>query len=285
MKRALLVAGSAVALAALLAGCGGTGETSGSAPATTGRAETAEEAAWRTKTQQFAHELDTGLQALATTASTDAYAAVSNLGPLAYCSDNLTALGPTPAAYELAHGSFEAACEELAGGARLWQSEVNSNGESFTAAAHAIRRGRRLLSRGEARLSSFQTEQPPLEGAEAARVQQWAREIDRYWTANVERAFEAVDRELNAGAANPIQALWDAHSGGDASTVGACTEILDRSVTEPPAAAAERVLGGLHDACAALESATDIDSFDEQSYQQAKTQMRRAIAALRNLAP
>jgi hypothetical protein len=61
--------------------------------------------------------------------------------------------------------------------------------------------------------------------------------------------------------------------------------MLDRFVTAPPAAVAERVLVGLHDACAALESATDIDSFDAQSYEQAKNQMHTAIAALRALAP
>jgi hypothetical protein len=249
------------------------------------RIESSSEAVWRQDAQQFAHELDTGLQALATTASTDAYAAVSNLGPLAYCSNNLDALGAPPPVYELAQGSFAAACEELSSGARLWQSEVNSNGQSFQAAAYAIRRGRRLLTRGEDRLVSFQTDQPPLQGTEARRAQEWARAIDKQWTSDIERAFASVDREIAAGAANPIQALWEEHSGGDAGTVSSCTDILDRYVTTPSTASATRALARLHNACAALEGATNIDSFDGGGYEVAKSQMRSAIANLRRLAP
>jgi hypothetical protein len=276
-----------VIAAAALSGCGGAKKQSNpsAAPAIGAHAETAAEAAWRTRAQQFAHDLDTGLQALATTASTDSYAAVANLGPLAYCASNLEALGSTPSAYELARGSFEAACEELSSGASLWQSEVNSNGQDFEAAAYAIRRGRRLLTRGEERLTLFQTKSAPLQGEDARRAQLWARKIDRYWTAEIESALASVDRELRAGASNPIQALWDEHSGGDATTVGSCSEILDRSVTSPPDAQAQHVLDQLHAACGALESAADISNFEEQAYQRAKAQMRAAITALRVLAP
>jgi hypothetical protein len=153
-----------------VAGCGGSVAKNGAAPGAT-RHETAQEAAWRQHAQQFSHELDTALQALASTASSDAYQAVSNLGPLTYCSQNLSALGSPPAVYQLAYGSVAAACEDFETGAREWRDEASSRGSDFDAATYAIRRGSAVLARGEERLQRFADQQPPLTGAEAARAQ------------------------------------------------------------------------------------------------------------------
>jgi hypothetical protein len=274
-----------------MGGCGG-GAAKPAATSNSARQETQAEAAWRQAAQQFTQDLDAGLQALASTASTDAYQAVSNLGPLSYCSQNLAGLGRVPPVYQLAYGSLAAACEQLESGAQLWRSEVNSNGSDFAAAVFAVRRGSRLVSRAEQRLRRYQTIQPPLSGAAATKAEAWASPIALQWASgqagSIQDALAQVDGKLNAGAADPIAALWAEHSGGAATTITACAEILDRFAKTPPNESTRHVSDDLHAACQALSTASDDSAghtFDPSGYARAKAQLRRAINELETVAP
>jgi hypothetical protein len=280
------------ALAVAAAGCGGGGtarkQTSNAGSA---RSETASEAAWRQKAEEFAHELDTGLQALASTASVDANQAVANLGPLTYCSQNLGSVGSPPPVYQLAYGSLTAACEYLETGSREWRDEAagQESGVGFDAAVFQIREGRTVLSRAEARLERFARVEPPLSGPAAAHVEDWASPIAlNWWALEMQPALAEVDKKLRDGSADPIADLWAEHSGGAAGTVTACREILDRYATSPPNATATRILDHLHSSCDSLSAATDDSAggqFDEAAYQQAKGQLNGAVTELQAVAP
>lgn len=286
MRRLVALALVAALWALAASGCGGS--TSGSVTEglsqPNSRRETATEATWRHSVEQFVRNLDTDLQNLTAAASADAYAAVANLGPLVYCQQNLDALGPPLPVYQFAYGSFQAACDELSLGARLWQAEVRENGESFYSSVLAIRRGSRFLQRGEQRLSTYVTKKPPLQGEEAEQVQAWARQIDRYWPADIDGAFAAVDKKLGNSVADPIKALWDEHSGGDALRVTDCHSDIARYAKSPPDALARGVLAQLQASCRALESATS-PSFSKRGYESAKRQVRATIAELEKLSP
>ena len=282
----------AAAIGVTVAGCGG---GSSSAPPTptagSARSETTAEAAWRGKAEQFTHELDSGLQALASTASVDAYQAVANLGPLTYCSQNLGAVGSPPPVYQLVYGSLTAACNYLETGSREWRDEASGHesGSGFDAAVFQIRQGRAALSRAEARLEQFARSEPLLTGGAAARAEQWAAPIAlKWWTLDMQPALADVDKKVSGGSADPIADLWADHFGGEAGTVSACRDGLDRYAKTPPNATAARLLDGLHSACDALSAASDDSGgshFDEAAYRQAKARLRRAVTQLQAVAP
>lgn len=289
-------AGAAAVVTAIgitAAGCGSGASPPPKSTRTAGspRAETAAEAAWRAKTEQFTHDLDGGLQALASTASVDAYQAVANLGPLTYCSQNLGAIGSPPSVYQLVYGSLTTACSYLETGSREWRDEASGHesGSGFDAAVFQIRQGRAALSRAETRLAQFARSEPPLGGDVAARVEEWAAPIAlEWWTLGMQPALADVDKKVSGGSADPIADLWADHFGGEAGTVSDCRDILDRYAKTPPNATADRLLEGLHSSCDALSAATDDSDgshFDEAAYQKAKARLRRAISQLQAVAP
>jgi hypothetical protein len=279
------------AIAVTTAGCGGSSATDQTSSAGSPRSETAAEAAWRAKAEQFAHELDTGLQALASTASVDANQAVANLGPLTYCSQNLGSVGQPPPVYQLAYGSLTAACDYLETGSREWRDEAagQESGSGYDAAVFQIRQGRTVLSRAEARLERFAQVEPPLSGEAAARVEEWASPIAlKWWALEMQPALADVDKKLRDGSTDPIADLWAEHAGGEAGTVGSCSEILDRYAKSPPNATATQILDRLHSSCDSLSSASDDSAgsqFDESAYQQAKARLNRAVTELQAVAP
>lgn len=272
-------------------GCGGVSRTATRAGAP--RQESSAEARWRHQAEQFAHDLSSGLEALASTASTDAYQAVANLGPLTYCSQNLAELGPPPPVYQLAYGSLTAACDQFETGAEYWRDEVNSNGGAFGAAVGEIRLGRRFLDRGMGRLERFRNVEPALSGRAAARAERWASPILIGWASgradSIQDVMAQFDTALRSGSADPGADLWAEHAGGIALTITDCGDILDRYVKgSPPDEPAQRTLSALHDACQALASAADDGQghrFDKTAFRRAEIQMRRALSQLDAIAP
>jgi hypothetical protein len=298
---AVLIGASAIAL---LASCGG-GKTS---PSSTGRPssqhrETATESTWRLHADEFSHELETGLQALASTARTDANQAVSNLGPLTYCSRNLAALGSPPPVYQLAYGSLAAGCDQLERGARLWRAAANDAGGDFDTASLVVSEGDRLVVRGEERLNRYATQQPPLSGQEAARVQHWAGEMELYGEGGTLKAYEfgpphGLRVALQKIGPNPSATYQDVGNGyqQEFQNLMNCSEVLGLLALTPSSEpVAQKLWADFKAACRSLQRAIQLDQTQADTYGQTydigptyvsgRAQLLRAIADLDELAP
>lgn len=295
----------AAVIGLLTAGCGGGGNTSQRSPATLSNQhhETATEAGWRQHAEQFSHELETGLQALASTAHTDAYQAVSNLGPLTYCSQNLAALGSPPPVYQLAYGSLTAACGQLERGARMWRAAANDTGGDFDTASLVVSAGDRLLVRGEERLGQYATRQPPLSGQEAARVQRWAGEMELYGENGTLRSYDfgpphGLRVALQKIGSSPSATYQDVGNGyqQEFENLMDCSEVLGLpTLTPPPEPVAQNLWTDFNAACQSLQRAIHLDQTQPDTYGQTydigltyasgRKQLLRAIAELDELAP
>ena len=301
-SRRARTAAATLVLLCFLAACGaGTSPTAATAGAP--RKDSATEAAWRQKAEQFTHDLDTGLQALAATAQTDAYRAVANLGPLTYCSQNLSAVGLPPPVYELAYGSMSAACDQLQRAAQMWRAAAGSSGGNFDTAALVVSAGDRLLVRGEKRLSRYATKQPPLTGQDATSVQQWAGRVELHGESGSLRSYEfgpphGLVVALQKIGRNPAASFQDIGNGyqDEFTSLMNCSDALGLTALPPPQyVAAEKLWRELESACHSLQKAIRLDPTQSATYGQVydisasytsgRKQLLRAVAELDRVAP
>jgi hypothetical protein len=291
----------ALVLLTLAAGCGGSASNTTTAPGAP-RQDSATESDWRDKAEQFAHELDAALQALASTARTDAYQAVSNLGPLTYCSQNLGAVGSPPPVYQLAFGSLSAACDQFERAARMWRAAASDGGGDFETASLVVTEGDRLLARGEERLSRYSSEQPPVSGQQAIRVQQWASEMELYGENGTLKSYtfggaHAVLAALKMAGPNPPSNYQDIGGEGWIDTLKGCADTIGvGTITPPSEATARRIFDELRAGCQRLRKAIRDDPagtnmygsaylIDPDGYGSSRRTLIHAIAELDQLAP